>query len=130
MFEPYSHIMFFKLKYVLLCVALLVSLQLLLDAKKCKLCRRRAREKRLLAVRGQILSKLGFSNPPKTESFNFDNATEENVMNMFTFVVKQRHGEALEALRLQQNDDSNYFAKEIVQLPLVDQSGADAFLSK
>ena len=99
-----------------------------MEAKKCKNCHlKKAREKRLLAVRGQMLTKLGLFSPPEIRIP--DNVTHENAMEIFNAVVEQRYAEAMEELRLQK-DDNDYFAKRIVQLPLEDDIAAAGYLSK
>lgn len=120
--------MFYNLKFVLFCVTVFASNQLFSESKKCKFCHhKKARENRLFAVSGQILSKLGFFSAPETENSGSDYNTQLKAMELYKIVVQQRHKETMDALILQQEKEKDYFAKEIVQLSLLGKFKAVAF---
>ena len=89
----------------------------------CKSCR----EKRILAVRGQILTKLGLTES-KLDVEQGSIEVPQDVLNTFNAVAEERAREfrAEEAADLvaQYHAQEEYFAKEIVRLRLVETRAA------
>ena len=85
----------------------------------CKTCNsRQAREKRLIAVQGQILAKLGLTKPPNGQE-NFMNVSRE-VMQTYKSAVQEKDKLLLESklCRSQVDADEEYFAKRVERLLL------------
>lgn len=81
---------------------------------------RTLKESRILAVRGQILTKLGLTSPPIDKTHK----TNEEDLEAYQAVVEEsekQHGQEFECTgRL---DRKNYFAKRVVRLPLATRFG-------
>ena len=93
----------------------IASPSLVAGTKPCNL--RLGREKRLLAVRGQILTKLGLTEPPKER--NFPNVSEEILQTYRSAVQeKQKLFEKSDTCGTQVKVDEDYFAKRVVKLSL------------
>ena len=85
----------------------------------CKTCNsKQAREKRLIAVQGQILARLGLTKPPNGEDI-FMNVSRE-VMQTYKSAVQEKDKLLLESkmCRSQANADEEYFAKRVERLLL------------
>ena len=85
----------------------------------CKTCNsRQAREKRLIAVQGQILTKLGLTKPPNGQE-NFMNVSRE-VMQTYKSAVQEKDKLLLESklCRSQVDADEEYLAKRVERLLL------------
>jgi len=85
----------------------------------CKTCNsRQAREKRLIAVQGQILAKLGLTKPPNGKEI-FMNVSRE-VMQTYKSAVQEKDKLLLESklCRSQVDADEEYFAKRVERLLL------------
>ena len=79
---------------------------------------RQAREKRLIAVQGQILAKLGLTKPPNGEEFSMNVSRE--VMQTYKSAVQEKDKILLESklCRSQVDSDEEYFAKRVERLLL------------
>lgn len=85
----------------------------------CKTCNSRIeREKRLVAVQGQILTKLGLTKPPSDEKI-FMNVSRD-VMQTYRGAVQEKDKLLLESKRCrsQVDADEEYFAKRVERLGL------------
>lgn len=85
----------------------------------CKTCNSRIeREKRLMAVQGQILAKLGMTKPPNEEKI-FMNISRD-VMQTYRNAVQEKDKLLLESklCRSQVDADEEYFAKRVERLVL------------
>lgn len=109
------------LSVLLVCWA--CSLSFAGQRKICKSCDLTSgQEKRVLAVRGQILTKLGLTEPPLKDGDSV-NVTRE-VLDTFNTVVQERekefNGQAM-ACGAGPDEEVEYFAKEILRLPLLEE---------
>ena len=97
----------------------------------CKICNsRQAREKRLIAVQGQILAKLGLTKPPNGQE-NFMNVSRE-VMQTYKSAVQEKDKLLLESklCRSQVDADEEYFAKRVERLLLEKEVASTVVSSK
>lgn len=97
----------------------------------CKTCNsRQAREKRLIAVQGQILAKLGLTKPPNEQEI-FMNVSHE-VMQTYKSAVQEKDKLLLESklCRSQVDADEEYFAKRVERLLLEKEAARTVVSSK
>lgn len=97
----------------------------------CKTCNsRQAREKRLIAVQGQILAKLGLTKPPNEQQI-FMNVSHE-VMQTYKSAVQEKDKLLLESklCRSQVDADEEYFAKRVERLLLEKEAARTVVSSK
>lgn len=97
----------------------------------CKTCNsRQAREKRLMAIQGQILAKLGLTKPPNGEEI-FMNVSRE-VMKTYKSAVHEKDKLVLESklCRSQVDTDEEYFAKRVERLLLENEVARTVVSSK
>ncbi|XP_031564885.1 transforming growth factor beta-3 proprotein-like [Actinia tenebrosa] len=81
----------------------------------------RLKESRLLAVRGQILTKLGLTAPPIDKTQRNTNKEDLEAYQAVVEESEKQHGQEFECTR--HLDRSNYFAKRVVRLPLATRFG-------
>ena len=97
----------------------------------CKSCRnsRVERQKRLLAVQGQILAKLGLTKPPNDETIL--NVTRD-VMQTYRSAVQEKDKLFLQSkmCRSQVEADEEYFAKRVERLVVEKESARTVITSK
>lgn len=82
---------------------------------------RRLKESRILAIRGQILTKLGLTSPPIDKTHHNTNKEDLEAYQAVVEESEQQQGQELECTR--HLGKSNYFAKRVERLPLTTRFG-------
>jgi hypothetical protein len=77
---------------------------------------RKLKDSRVLAVRGQILTKLGLTSPPLDKTHKEPDKEDLEAYQAVVDENEKHYGQELECTK--HLDKNNYFAKRVVRLPL------------